>query len=148
MDYIYESPRRNPYNDEATVKKWTASNYLIRKEKGNLRKDCIRDRMKTRILASSDEKTKPQHWYQTEESSFDNDVQIWDITMEQLQEAYKTTAMDRHLPWSTERVNGKKCCIPPFRRGTNAGSFQRRITWLYVDDGNLDRQSILKDKSL
>ena len=148
MDYIYESPRRNPYDDEATVKKWMASYYLIRKEKGNFRKDCSRDRMKNRILASRDGKIKPQHWWRTEESGFDNDVQLWDITMQQLQEAYKTTAMDRHLPWTTEEVNNKMCqCIPSFRRGTNAGSFPRRITWLYVDDGNLDSQSILKDKS-
>ena len=147
MDYIYESPRWNPYDDEATVKKWMASYYLIRKEKGNFRKDCSRDRMKNRILASRDGKTKPQHWWRTEESGFDNDVQLWDITMQQLQEAYKTTAMDRHLPWTTEEVNNKMCkCLPSFRRGTNAGSFPRRITWLYVDDGNLDSQSILMDK--
>ena len=147
MDYIYESPRRNPYNDEAIVKKWMASYYFIRKEKGNLRKDCTRDQMKNRILASSDGKTKPQHWYRTEESGFDSDVQIWDITMQQLQEAYKIIAMDRHLPWTTAEVTDKKCnCIPLFRRGTNAGSFPRRIPWLLVDDGNIDSQSILKDK--
>ena len=142
MDYIYESPRRNPYNDGASVKKWMATYYFIRKEKGSLRKDCMRDRMKNRILASSDasdEKTQAQHWYRTEESGFDNDVQIWDITLQQLQKAYRKTAMDRHLPWTTEEVNDEKCnCIPFFRRGTNAGSFPRRIPWLYVDYGNLD----------
>lgn len=148
MDYIYESPRRNPYDDEATVKKWMATYYLIRKEKGNLKKDCSRDRMKNRILASSDGKTKAQHWYRTEESGFDSDLQPWDITMKQLQEAYKTTAMDRHLPWTSEElINDEKCiCISPFRRRTNDGSFPRRIPWLYVDDGNIDIQSILKDK--
>ena len=122
--------------------------YFIRKEKGNLRKDCMRDRMQNPILTSRAEKTKAIDWSRTAESGFDNDVQVWEISMKQLQKAYEKTAMDRHLPWTTEEVNNKMCqCIPSFRRGTNAGSFPRRITWLYVDDGNLDSQSILKDKS-
>ena len=63
--------------------------------------------------------------------------------MKQLQEAYKKTAMDRHLPWTTEEVTDKTCrCTPPFRRGTTSGSFPRRITWLFVDYGNLYSQSI------
>ena len=149
MNYIYESPLWNPYNDEASVKKWMAYYHFIRKEKGDLRKDCMRDRMQNRILASRNGKTKAIDWHETEESGFDNDVQVWDISMKQLQEAYKTTAMDRHLPWSTEElINDEKCiCISPFRRRTNDGSFPRRITWLYVDDGNIDIHSIIKDKS-
>ena len=137
MDYIYESPRRNPYDDEATVKKWMASYYLIRKEKGNLRKDCMRDRMQNRILASRAEKIKAIDWSRTEESGFDNDVQVWEITMKQLQKAYEKTAMDRHLPWTTDDITNIKCsCTPPFRKETNPGSFPRRIMWLFVDYGN------------
>ena len=131
MEYILESAAWNPYDHIDMVQKRMATNYLIRKEEGDLKKDCLKGQVKSRIF-----NLRAADYRYIEESRFDDSVQNWDITMDQLEEAYKTTAMKRHLVWNSNRTYEKKSCIPFFKRQVPAGLFMRRIFWLHVDDGN------------
>ena len=70
------------------------------------------------------------------EDQFDKNAPVWDISLEELNEAYKITAMKRHLPWDTEKTQEGKNCLPFYKIFNKRKNFPRRITWLYVDDGN------------
>ena len=135
LKYVLKSPVRNPYDHEDLVKQWMATDYLIQKEKGRMKKDCLNDLIKSRSLASNNKKAA-YDWANTEESGFDNTAPIWDITMDQLEEAYKTTAMDRYLDWNSDRTYEAKTCCPFFKIPKRVGDFKRRIPWLYVTEGN------------
>ena len=64
-------------------------------------------------------------------------VPVWDVSFEELQDAYKIVAMTRNLDWHTEQILEEKSCIPLFKIPKKVGDFPRRITWLFVDDGKL-----------
>ena len=80
--------------------------------------------------------TRAFNYAKVNEDKFDEDAPIWDISLEELGEAYKTTAMKRHVPWDTEKNHGGKNCLPFYKIFKKHGNFPRRITWLYADDGN------------
>ena len=50
MEYILESAAWNPYDDKDMVRKWMATNYIVRKEKGELKKDCMKGQVQSRFL--------------------------------------------------------------------------------------------------
>ena len=141
MDYVQESPRLNPYDDEDTIKKWIAMLYLARKEKGLIGKDCAKPLINSQITSRAPSypfRLTASSYEGTEFDGFDDDVPIWDITTEQLEEAYKTVAMTRQIPWNSNLSyeKPKYMCIPWFfRREVAAGDFPRRNTWLLLEDG-------------
>ena len=149
IDYIIESASWNPYDHEDMVQKWMATNYIVRKEKGELKKDCMKGQVKSRFNGNpkpNRENIPVSGWWLSRESRFDDLVQVWDISMDQLEEAYITVAMKRHLMWTSAKTFEKPYlpCIPPFKRKVQAGSFMRRIFWLNVDDGNLSNLRALE----
>ena len=75
-------------------------------------------------------------FHDKEESSFDETAPIWDLSFQELQEAYKTSAMKRQLAWYTEKTLEKTYCLPYFKINKKVGNFPRRITWLYPEEGN------------
>ena len=103
MEYILESAAWNPYDHIDMVQKRMATNYLIRKEEGDLKKDCLKGQVQSRfsLFRVEDFENLPHN-------GFDDDVRTWDITMDQLEEAYKTTAMERHLSWNSDKTYEKK----------------------------------------
>ena len=132
MEYILESAAWNPYDHIDMVQKRMATNYLIRKEEGDLKKDCLKGQVKSRIF-----NLRAADYRYIEESRFDDSVQNWDITMDQLEEAYKTTAMERHLSWNSDKTYEKRSCKPFWtKKQKPVGDFMRRIFWLYLDNGN------------
>ena len=80
--------------------------------------------------------TRVFNYAKVNEDQFDEDAPVWDISLEELGEAYKTTAMERHMPWDTEESQEGKNCLPFYKLCKKRGNFPRRITWLYADDGN------------
>ena len=134
IEYVLESAVHDPYENEEFIKKWIATFYSIRKEEGQLKKDCIKRFFKSRSLAPNEESI-PEHWRNAKESRYDDDVPIWDITMEQLQQAYKTTAMERSLNWDSDLTYEEETCFPWYKRSIKIGNFPRRIPWLYIKDG-------------
>ena len=139
IDYILESAAWNPYDYGDMVRKSMATNYIVRKEKGELKKDCMKRQVQSRSVNE-----KPVDWRYNKHSGFDDRVQVWDITMEELEEAYKTAAMKRHLTWTSTKTYGKTFCTPIFKRQVQAGLFMRRIFWLFVDDGNFSNLRALE----
>ena len=140
MDYVQESPIWNPYEDEDTIKRWIAMFYLARKEKGLIGKDCAKPLIHTHSSSRAPSypfQHTPNSYVRTKFDGYDNDVPIWDITMEQLEEAYKTVAMTRQIPWTTDLTYEQpiNMCVPWFKREVVAGSFPRRNTWLLLEDG-------------
>ena len=138
IDYILESAAWNPYDHGDMVRKWMATNYIVRKEKGELKKDCMKRQVQSRFVNE-----RPADWRYDEHSGFDDRVQVWDITMDELEKAYETVAMKRHLKWTSTKSYDKTYCIPLFKWQVpllkwqvEAGLFMRRIFWLFVDDGN------------
>ena len=142
IDYILESAAWNPYDDVDMVLKWMATNYIVRKEKGELKKDCMKGQVQSRFL-----RIKVNDWRNIEYDAFDYRVKAWDITMDQLEEAYKTVAMKRHLTWTSDKTYEKTYCMPHqfyFKKDIRAGLFMRRIFWLNVDDGNFSNLRTLE----
>ena len=140
IDYILESAAWNPYDHEDMVQKWMATNYIVRKEKGELKKDCMKGQVKSRFNGNpkpNRENIPVSGWWLSRESRFDDLVQVWDISMDQLEEAYKTVAMTRQIPWTTDLTYEQPInkCVPWFKREVTAGSFPRRNTWLLLEDG-------------
>ena len=140
MDYVQESPTLNPYDDEDTIKRWIAMFYLARKEKGLIGKDCAKPLKNSQISSRAPSypfRLTPNSYVRTEFDGFDNDVPIWDITTEQLEEAYKTVAMKRQIPWTSDLTYEQSIskCVPWFKREVTAGSFPRRNTWLFLEEG-------------
>ena len=106
MDYVRESQLFNPYDHYDSIVKWIATYYFADMDKGNKRKDCSKKSHEMHINARNNNGLKPQDFKTSRPKDFasvqadyfDDNVQTWDITFEQLQEAYKTTAMKRHFP--------------------------------------------------
>ena len=107
--------------------------YSLRKEGGKETKHCSSSSSRSTISKSG---TRPFNYAKVNEDQFDEDAPIWDISLEELGEAYKTTAMKRHMPWDTEKNQEGKNCLPFNKILKKRGNFPRRITWLYADDGN------------
>ena len=136
MDYVQESPRLNPYDNEDTIKKWIAMFYLARKDKGLIGKDCSKPFVNS-PLTERDGRT-PYHFSDQQFDGYDDNVPLWEITMKELKEAYKAVAMTRQIDWTTDLTyeEPKYECIPWFkRREVAAGNFPRRNTWLLLEDG-------------
>ena len=132
MEYILESEAWNPYDHKNMVQKSMATNYIIRKEKGDLKKDCLKGQVKSRFSLF-----RVEDFEYLPHDGFDDDVRTWDITMDQLEEAYKTTAMERHLSWNSDKTYEKRSCKPFWtKKQKPVGDFMRRIFWLYLDNGN------------
>ena len=134
--YIRESELWNPYDHRDVIIRSIATYYSFQKEKGKSGKACLKKPPKRRIVASNTDTRTPSEFFARKENSFDKNVPIWDLTITELQEAYKTTAMKRYLDWYTEKTLEKTYCLPFFKIKKKVGNFPRRITWLYVDDGN------------
>ena len=139
MDYVQESPRLNPYDNEDTIKSWIAMFYLVRKEKGLIGKDCTKPLVNSRSSARAPTKDQtPAFFVNAKIDIYDNNVPLWDITMEELEEAYKTVAMTRQIEWDIDLTyeEPKHKCVPWFKREVAAGTkFPRRNTWLLLEDG-------------
>ena len=71
----------------------------------------------------------------SDDDRLEKDVPIWDISFEELREAYKRTAMKRHLPWDTDKTQEERLCLPLHKIINKRGNFPRRITWLYMYSG-------------
>ena len=136
IDYIQGSELWNPYDHRNVLIKGIATYYSVQKRKGKLGKGNSKSPLRRRILALDTDTRKPFHFYVIEESSFDETAPIWDLSFEELQEAYKTSAMKRHLAWYTEKTLEKTYCLPYFKINKKVGNFPRRITWLYPEEGN------------
>ena len=136
MTYVQGSDLWNPFDYENIVKEWTAKLYLIRKEKGITVKDCSTSSHNSRMI-----EYLAKSFRNTPEDEYDETVEVWDITMEQLQKAYKTVAMERQIPWSTDYTYEETPfkCVPAFKREVKIKDFQRRNTWLYVEEGSCKR---------
>jgi len=135
MDYARESQLFNPYNDNDSIVKWIAIYYVADMDKRNRQKGCSKKLHEKRITARYSNGVKAEDFASVQADYYDDDVQHWDITFEQLQEAYKTTAMKRNIPWTSKKTYEKIYCIPFFKVRREVGDFPRRITWLYVDTG-------------
>ena len=115
--------------------------YMARKEKGLIGKDCTKTLINSHASArvpTDPLLQEPSHFAGEKFDGYDNDVPIWDITMKQLEDAYKTVAMTRQIPWNSNLSyeKPKYMCIPWFfRREVAAGDFPRRNTWLLLEDG-------------
>ena len=72
---------------------------------------------------------------ESEDDRLEKDLPIWDISFEELREAYKRTAMKRHLPWDTDKIQEERKCLPLHKIFNKRGNFPRRITWLYMYHG-------------
>ena len=131
MDFIQESEIWNPYEHEKELVKWIATYYFTQKEEGKKVKDCWNKLPKNRIL-SRDSSTPASAFEKSEDDRLEKDVPIWDISFEDLCEAYKTTAMKRHLPWDTDKIQEERVCLPLHKIFNKRGNFPRRITWLYM----------------
>ena len=120
--------------------------YMARKEKGLLGKDCTKPLVNSHASARVpiDILQEPGHFAGEKFDGYDNNVPIWDITMEQLEEAYKTVAMTRQIPWTTDLTYEQpiNMCVPWFKREVVAGSFPRRNTWLLLEDGRYRKNYI------
>ena len=75
--------------------------YSLRKEEGKETKHSCRSSSCSTISKSG---TRPFNYAKVNEDQFDEDAPIWNISLEELGEAYKTTAMKRHMPWDTEKI--------------------------------------------
>ena len=80
--------------------------------------------------------TRVFNYAKVNEDKSDEDAPVWDISLEELGEAFKTTAMKRHLPWDIEKSQEGKNCRLFYKLLKKRRNFPRRITWLYADDGN------------
>ena len=135
MDYVRESELFNPYDHIDNIVKWIAIYYVADMEKGKERKGCSKKLHERSIKSRYFGRELAQDFASVQVDQFDNNVQPWDLTFEQLHEAYKTTAMKRHLAWNSIRTYEKTYCLPFFKVRKEIGDFPRRITWLYVDEG-------------
>ena len=150
MDYVRMSPIWNPYDNEDTIKRWIAMFYMARKEKGLIGKDCTKPLLNSHASARIPTDPRQQeagHFAGVNFDGYDDDVPIWDITTKELEEAYKTVAMKRHLTWTSDKTYEKTYCMPHqfyFKKDIRAGLFMRRIFWLNVDDGNFSNLRTLQ----
>ena len=135
MDYIQASDLWNPYEHGKELVKWIATYYSFHKQKGKKRKDCQSNLPQKRTLSKKG--TRAFNFAKISEDQYDNDAPVWDISLEELSDAYKTTAMKRHLKWDTDKNQEGKSCLPFWKIFNKRGNFPRRITWLYVEDGNI-----------
>ena len=133
MDFIQETEMWNPYEHEQDLVKWIATYYSVQKEEGKERKDCLDKLPRNRI--SSRYSFTPAFFQDLNEDQYDKDVPTWDISFEELREAYKRSAMKRHLPWDTEKIQEERVCLPLHKIINKRGNFPRRITWLYMNHG-------------
>ena len=133
MDYIRHSEHWNPYDNENMLIKWIATYYSVQKEKGKIRKESWKNLSQHRI--SSRKSTPASNYFKVKEDQYDKNTPVWPITFEELSEAYKTTAMKRHLIWYSSKTLEGKFCLPLHKIFNKDGKFPRRITWLYVTDG-------------
>ena len=134
MDFIQESEMWNPYEHEKELVKWIATYYFTQKEEGKKVKDCWNKLPKNRI-SSRNSFTPASAFMDSEDDRLEKDVPIWDISFEELREAYKRTAMKRHLPWDTDKIQEERKCLPLHKIFNKRGNFPRRITWLYMNNG-------------
>ena len=134
MDFIQESEMWNPYEHEKELVKWIATYYFTQKEEGKKVKDCWNKLPKNSIL-SRQSFTPASVFEESEDDRLEKDLPIWDISFEELREAYKRTAMKRHLPWDTDKTQEERLCLPLHKIINNRGNFPRRITWLYMNNG-------------
>ena len=134
MDYIQRSALWNPYENGKELVEWIATYYDLQKQGGKKRKDC--KGYLSQSLTFSKAGTRAFNYAKVNEDQFDKDAPVLDISLEELSEAYKVTAMKRHLPWDTEKMQEGKNCLPFYKIFSKSKNFPRRITWLYVDDGN------------
>lgn len=134
MDYIQRSALWNPYENGKELVEWIATYYVLQKQGGKKRKDCKRYLSQSRTFSKAG--TRAFNYAKVNEDQFDKNAPVWDISLEELNEAYKITAMKRHLPWDTEKTQEGKNCLPFYKIFNKRKNFPRRITWLYVDDGN------------
>ena len=72
-----------------------------------------------------------------ENDEYEMNAPVWDITLEQLREAYKRIAMKRLLPWDTDETQEGKYCLPCHKILNKRGNFPRRISWLDANNGML-----------
>ena len=134
MDYIQRSALWNPYENGKELVEWIATYYALQKQGGKKRKDC--KGYLSQSLTFSKAGTRAFNYAKVNEDQFDKDAPVLDISLEELSEAYKTTAMKRHIPWESKKPQDGKNCLPFYKIFNKRGNFPRRITWLYVDDGN------------
>ena len=134
MDFIQGSEMWNPYEHNQDLVKWIATYYSVQKEEGKKRKDC-HNKLPQNHISSRDSFTPASSFQDIEEDQFDKHVPTWDISFEELLEAYKTSAMKRHLPWDTEKNQEEHVCLPLHKIINKRGNFPRRITWLYMNHG-------------
>ena len=104
MEYIEKTVIWNPYENAQELVKWIATYYSIHKDEGTIRKNCRKNLPQNRN--SSRGKGLASDFRQLKEDRADNNAQpcVWDITFEELRDAYKTTALERHLPWDTAKL--------------------------------------------
>ena len=134
MDYTEVSVIWNPYENAQQLVNWIATYYSIHKDVGTIRKDCRKNLFQN--LIASRGSGSASHFRLLKEDRFYNNVQPWDITFEELHEAYRTTAMKRHLHWDTAKLKEDQSCVPYYKIMSERGNFPRRIPWLFVDEGN------------
>lgn len=110
------------------------THYSLQQEGGKERKHCRSSSSHSRTF--SKEGTRVFNYSKVNENQFDKYAPIWDLSFEELSEAYQTAAMKRHMPWDYKKPLNGKSCLPFYKIFNKRGNFSRRITWLYVDDGN------------
>lgn len=133
IDYIQQSEQWNPYEEGKEIVKWIATYQSLKIQEGNRRNSYFNNSIQSHTLSRAG--TPAINFAFLENDEFDKNAPIWHITFDELNEAYKSAAMKRFLPWDTDKTQEGKNCLPFHKILNKRGNFPRRITWLYINNG-------------
>ena len=108
MDFIQGSEMWNPYEHNQDLVKWIATYYSVQKEEGKKRKDC-HNKLPQNHISSRDSFTPASSFQDIEEDQSDKHVPTWDISFEELREAYKTSAIKKTFTLGYRKKSGRTC---------------------------------------